>query len=98
MTLTPEIIRPQSQQEMQQSQSFYERFKQNLPLYDIPHSHYLFNTLDQNNDIFKHDQSFIELVNDVRYQSPWVAKAHDHFKNMTHNQMQKLLGLGNFAI
>ena len=27
---------------------FYNRFKQNLPLYNIPHTNYLFNNYDKN--------------------------------------------------
>ena len=27
---------------------FFERFKKNLPLYDIPHTNYLFSTFEEN--------------------------------------------------
>ena len=33
---------------------FYERFKKNSPLYDIPHTNYLFNTFEENST-FKPD-------------------------------------------
>lgn len=30
-------------------------------------------------------------------QSPWKAKAHPHFSSLTHVQMQRMLGLANYA-
>jgi len=39
--------------------------------------------LQDDTQIFQHDFSFIEKINDVNSKSPWKAKAHDHFSNQT---------------
>ena len=82
--------------------SFFERFRQKLPLYDIPHEDYIKNSLEEplvnseEEDFFHPDFNFIELVNDIKLNSPWKAKLHDDFLNKTHRHMKNLLGLTRF--
>lgn len=74
----------------------YERFKENKTLYDYPHMDYLTNTLNdinQDSQYFETDFEFIELINSEKSKSPWKAKAHDMFKNTTHQTMKNMLGL-----
>jgi len=67
----------------------------------LPHTDYLqFNTsiTDSNDDkgFFQIDYSFIELVNRKESNSPWKAKAHEHFKNLSHLEMKSYLGMTGF--
>jgi len=78
--------------------SFYERFKQKLPLYDVPHEQYknLTQSEEQELELFQPDYNFIEVVNNVTANSPWKAKLHDNFLNKSHRHMKNLLGLTRF--
>jgi len=42
------------------------------------------------------DYNFIELVNKVESNSPWKAKAHEHFKKLSHLEMKNYLGITRF--
>lgn len=82
--------------------SFYERFQQKMPLYDYPNEKYLIKGVSdedirlEDRDIFEPDYNFIEMVNNIKQNSPWTAKLHDHFLNKTHRHMKNLLGLTRF--
>lgn len=76
--------------------SFYERFKQKLPLYEVPHEQYKDLKEGQEEELFQPDYNFIEMVNNISANSPWKAKLHDNFLNKSHRHMKNLLGLTRF--
>jgi len=72
-----------------------------LPLYDLPHAELLTfssNSTDYDNDsLFSPDISFIQLVNDKTSNSPWIAKAHEHFSNLKISTLRAYLGINKYA-
>jgi len=47
-------------------------------------------------DLFSPDFGFIELVNSVKSNSPWKAKAHDHFTSLKKSELKAYLGINKY--
>ena len=56
-----------------------EKFKKQMPLYEMPHKNK--NLMNEEEKDFEPDYSFIEIVNNEEYKSPWVAKMHGNHNN-----------------
>lgn len=77
--------------------SLFDRFQNNLKLYDMPHDEFMKdNSSSKDNDLFEPDFSFIELVNNEASKLPWTAKNSNAFTKKTKGQMKKLIGMTKF--
>ena len=76
--------------------SLFDRFQNNLKLYDMPHDDFMKENMTKDNDMFEPDFSFIQLVNDLTSKLPWKAKNTESFREKTKGQMKKLIGMTRF--